>query len=349
MILWSTHRPAVVWATAAAILLAGGVAFTKLPLATRPRVELPRLQITAQWPGAAAELVEAYVTAPIEAAVQAVRNVRKISSQSDEGTTRLTVDLDEGTNAQLTRLAVLERLELLRSDLPPGATPPAVGNYVPEQLAEQPLLRYTLSGPYTAGTLARLARELITPRLGAVAGVADVAVSGGAEQGVTVAYDARRLRQLGVTPDALQDALQSAQLRRALGAERAGAAERPVVLEARASTAAALGDLPVAARNDRVFRLGDLAAVRLEEDTRGFFYRVNGEPAVGLTVSRLAGADAIRTAAAVRHTMSGLAVALPPGIKLRVQADESVELARQLRTLAVRGAIACAAVILVLA
>jgi multidrug efflux pump subunit AcrB len=348
VIAWAVRRPAVVWAAAAALLLAGGVAFTRLPLATKPQVELPRLQIAAQWPGASAELVEAYLTAPIEAAVQGVRGVRKISSQSDEGSTRLTVDLEERANVQLSRLAILERLELLRADFPEGATAPSVGNYVPEELAEQPLLRYTLSGPHTAGTLERLAREHFKPRLGAVAGVAGVGVNGGAEQGVSVAYDALRLRQLAVSPDALAQAIREARVRRALGEERAGATLRPVVLRDRAASLAALADLPVRAGDGRVFRLGDLATVRLEEDSRDYFYRVNGEPAVGLTVSRLPGADAIRTAAAVRRTMAELAHQLPPGIKVRVQSDESVDLARQLDGLLIRGAIACAAVVLVL-
>lgn len=348
MITWAARRPAVVWATAGALLLAGAVAFTRLPLATRPRVELPRLRITAQWPGASAELVEAYLTAPIEAAVQGVRGVAKISSQSDEGGTRLTVDLEPGTNVQLTRLGILERLELLRTDFPPGATAPAVGNYVPDDLAEQPLLRFTLSGPYTPGTLARLARERITPRLAAVPGVAGVDVSGGAEQGVTVAYDATRLRQLDVSPDALRQALEGALVRRALGTEQGSSAERPVVLDARTVSLAAIAELPVSAAGQRSFRLGDLAAVRLEEDARDLFYRVNGDPAVGLTVSRLPGADAIRTATAVRKTMTALTAELPPSITVRVQSDESVELARQLEALLVRGTIACLAVVLVL-
>ncbi|HXF95251.1 MAG TPA: efflux RND transporter permease subunit [Gemmatimonadales bacterium] len=348
MITWTVRRPAVVWASAVALLLAGAVAFSRLPLATKPRVELPRLQIGVDWPGASAELVETYLTAPIEAAVQTVRGVTKISSQADEGRTQLTVELEEGANVQLSRLAILERMELLRSHFPEGATAPTIGNYVPEALAEQPLQRYTLSGPYTPGTLARLARERIRPRLSAVPGVADVAVSGGAELGVAVVYDATRLRQLGLAPEALFEALQAAQEHRALGEERAGPGERPVVLRDRATSLDALGELPVRAGDGRVFRLGDLAAVRLEEDARDFIYRVNAEPAVGLTVSRLPGADAIRTGAAVRRTIAALRRELPPGMKMRVQYDESGDLARQLRSLVLRGAIAAALVILAL-
>ena len=60
MIRWSAGRPAVVWATSLALLAAGGLAFARLPLATRPVVELPRLMVSASWPGASAELVESY-------------------------------------------------------------------------------------------------------------------------------------------------------------------------------------------------------------------------------------------------------------------------------------------------
>ena len=68
MIHWATRRPAVVLATAVAILLAGGVSFTRLALATRTSIELPRLNVSASWPGASAELMETYLTSPIEAA-----------------------------------------------------------------------------------------------------------------------------------------------------------------------------------------------------------------------------------------------------------------------------------------
>jgi len=222
VIAWAVHRPAVVWAAAASLLLAGGVAFTRLPLATRPTVELPRLTVSATWPGASAELVEAYLSAPIEAAIQTVRGVRRVDSESDEGSAQLTVHLAADADVPLARLGVLERLDLLRDDLPAGATPPRVGNYVPEELAEQPLLQYTLAGPYTPGTLARLAQRVIVPQIGTLPGVAGVSVMGGAEVGVTVAYDAARLRQLGVDPAALAEALSTSRVVLAVGAERAG-------------------------------------------------------------------------------------------------------------------------------
>jgi hypothetical protein len=65
----------------------------------------------------------------------------------------------------MTRLAILERLELLRPELPLGVIPPSVSNYVPQDLDERPLVEYTVSGPYTPGTLAKIMTEDIEPRL----------------------------------------------------------------------------------------------------------------------------------------------------------------------------------------
>ena len=100
--------------------------------------------------------METYVTSPIEAAIQGVRGVRRTSSQSSDETSSLTVELEPKADVQLARLAILERLELLRPEFPPGVVAPTVSNYVPENLEEQPLLLFTVSGPYTPGTLQKL-------------------------------------------------------------------------------------------------------------------------------------------------------------------------------------------------
>lgn len=349
MITWAARRPAVVWATCAVLVLAGAVAFTRLPLATRGQVELPRLQVSASWPGAAAELVEMYLTSPMESAIQPVRGVRSTESTSNEGAASIVVDLDPDADIQLARLGILERLEVLREEFPPGASGASVSNHVPEGLEEQPLLRFVVAGPYTPGALRRITIEQIRPRLAAVEGVAGVTQQGGAETGISVAYDGERLRSLGIRPAALASALQAARVVEALGEQRDGETAIPVRIRDEPGAIGELGDVPVVGAGGIVHRLGDLASIRPDEDDRGFFYRVNGQTAVGLFVSRLPGADAIKTAARVRDAITAIERDLPTGLRVRVQSDESIELERQLDDLLLRGAIAFAAVLLVLA
>jgi HAE1 family hydrophobic/amphiphilic exporter-1 len=349
MIGFAVRRPAVVWAVSVALLVAGAIAFGRLPLATRTTVELPRLQVFAAWPGAAPEVIESWLTAPLEAAVQGVRGVRRVDSFSRDDLASLTIELEPAADVQLARLAILERLERLRPELPPGASAPVVGNYVPEGLEEAPLLQLSVSGPVTPGALQRLLEERVQPRLTAVPGVAGVQVRGGAELGVAVSYDPPLLRRVGVSPARLAEAIAGARVVQALGTLRADGVTRPVTLRDQPAAIDALLDLPVRGPAGRTFRLGELATVRADEDARGRFFRLDGVPALVVEVTRHPGADAIRTAAALRAAVAELGPTLPPLVRVRVANDQSEALAEELRDLLRRGGIAFGAVLLVLA
>ena len=330
-------------------MFAGAVAFTRLPLATKTQVELPRLTIQTNWPGASAELIESYLSSPIEAAIQPVRGVRKTSSESGDRGSSIRVDLDPDADVGMTRLAILERLELLRADLPLGVVPPSVSNYVPEDLDERPLVEYTVSGPYTPGTLAKIMTEDIEPRLETVEGVSGVSAMGGAETGVSVIYDPTRLRQLGVSPAAIAAAVRDARQVDALGLDQRGIMELPVTLRDQPKIMEDLGKLPVRGPGGRISRSASWPTSARKRIPAGSFNRFNGQTAVSMSVSRLAGSDAIKTTARIQKALAELQPSLAPGIRFRMQWDESKELADELRDLALRGAIAFLAVMLVLA
>lgn len=349
MIRWAAGRPAVIWSMAVGLVIAGGVAFTRLPLATRTTVELPKLSVNGSWNGASPELVETYITSPLESAIQGVRGVRSVSSTSQENRSSITIELDPRADVTLARLAILERVETLRPDLPPGArNGVTVSNWVPEELTEQSLLEINVTGPYTPGALAKIAEDRIVPRLSALPGIAGVSVRGGARLGVSVAYTPSHLRQLGIEPTALQQAINAARIVDVIGTEQLGANERNVVLRDVPGSVEDLARLPVRASLGRVFALGQLATIRPQEDAGGNFYRLNGVTAVSLSLARQPTADAIKTAAAARAALREAQRALPEGVTLKVASDQSEDLADQLRDLVLRGAIAFGAVALIL-
>jgi HAE1 family hydrophobic/amphiphilic exporter-1 len=350
MIRWAVNRPAVVWATAIAILVSGGIAFTRLALATRTNVEFPRLTVSAGWPGASAELMEMYITAPIEAAVQGVRDVRKTSSTSSEGQSSVSVTLDPRADIQLTRLAILERMEVLRTDsaFPDRSIRPRVENYTPEALRDQPLLTFSITGPYTPGSLQKIVREQVVPRISAVPGVGGATAQNTVRVGVAVIYDPQLLRQLQIRPEMLVQVLGGSRLVQSLGDEVLGASVRHVILRDEPGALEELAALPVRNTNGRVFRLGELARLTPEEDAQGSFSRIDGLPSMTMYVYREPTSDAIKTADAVLAGLDQVKPTLPPGISFRIARNESVDLGKKLRDLEIRGLIAFAAVTLVL-
>lgn len=349
MIRFATHRPAVVWAVCAAVLVAGAIGFTRLPLASRTSVELPRLTVASTWNGASAEVMEMYVTSPVEALVQGVRGVKRTTSESRDNGMNITVELEAQADVQMARLGILERLELLRGEFPPGVTPPSVSNYTPEGLEEPPLLQVEVSGPYTPGTLQKLLLDQVAPRLAAVPGVSSVADRGGSDLGVAVSYDPSLLRRIDLGPQLLTSTLTGARVVQALGREVKDGVERTVTLRDEPTSLEAVAALPVTAPDGRVFRLGELATIRAEEDAQGRFFRINGVPAVAVHLYRHANADAIKTAIAARAAVDELQRVAPPGVRYRVSQDASIDLDKELTDLMRRGATAFVAVLLVLA
>lgn len=349
MIGFATRRPAVVWAMCTAILVAGGIAFSRLPLASRTSVELPRLTVTASWNGAAAEVVEMYVTSPVESLVQGVRGVRRTTSESRDNSMNITVELEPKADVQMARLGILERLELLRGEFPPGVSRPSVSNFTPEGLDEPVLLQVQVSGPYTPGALGKMLEEQAAPRLAAVPGVSTVSARGGSNIGVALAYDPALLRRLNMSPTLLTGAINGAKIVEALGSETRDGVTRSVTLRDEPRSLGDVEQLPVSAPGDRVFKLGELSTVRAEEDAMGNFFRINGVPAVAISLYRHANADAIKTAAAARAAVDELQRAAPPGVTYRVSQDASIDLDKELTDLMKRGAIAFVAVLFVLA
>jgi HAE1 family hydrophobic/amphiphilic exporter-1 len=331
-------------------MVSGGIAFTRLALATRTTVEFPKLQIRASWQGASAELMEMHVTAPIEAAVQGVRDVRKTSSSSSEGSAVVTAELDPKADVQLTRLAILERMEVLRTDsaFPDRNVQPRVSNYVPEALQDRPLMVFSVTGPYTPGSLQKIVNEQVVPRISSVPGVGSATAQNSITLGMAIIYDPQLLRQLQIRPEALNQALQSARMVRSLGDETMGASVRHVILRDDPSALEELSALPIRSASGRVFRLAELARLTPDEDAHGTFSRIDGMPSLTMNVQREPGADAIKTADAVLANLESIKPALPPGIRFTVASNESVDLGKKLRDLEIRGIIAFMAVTLVL-
>jgi HAE1 family hydrophobic/amphiphilic exporter-1 len=329
--------------------VSGGVAFSRLALATKTTVELPTLSLAGSWNGASPELMEMYVTAPLEAAVQSVRDVRRVESVSRDGSSQLTIYLEPKAHVQYTRLAIMERLEILRKEFPVGIFVSPVQNYVPDALREEVLLQVRMTGPYTTGALQKLIDDIVAPRVSAVSGVGAVRRMGGTDFSVSLNYNAQLLRQLGIPPELIADAVRNSRTRvERIGEEAVGATVQPVVFREELDAIADLGSIPVRSPAGRIFRLGDLASIRPEEDAGGRFYRIDGQPALTLTISREAKADAIRTANDVIATIDDVKRQMPPGVRLDVVSNSSVDLKKDLDDLTRRGLIAFAAVLFVL-
>ncbi|HSG82448.1 MAG TPA: efflux RND transporter permease subunit, partial [Gemmatimonadota bacterium] len=352
MIRLSINRPTTIAMVYIAIAAVGIASFIDIPVELLPDVDYPQLTINTNWPGASPEVVESFLTAPLEGAAQQVRGVRKIESESSEASSEITVEFDRETDMDFARLELGERIQSIRDDLPPDVRP-QVSLYVPRefQTGARVDIQYTLSGSYTFEHLRKYAEDELRPQVLALDGVEEVAVWGGEEREILIELNRGRMEAFGVRPAEVIATLNSAELVRTAGKLQRGNTEWVVSVRNDLDAASEIRSLivvPDTMGTGEVVRISDVAQVRDATAEPQRYYRIDGKPAIAIAMVRGPGTNAVRVADAVKAKMDELRDALPAGMRLALERDESREIRTQLTDLRLRAAAAAIIIFLVL-
>jgi HAE1 family hydrophobic/amphiphilic exporter-1 len=351
MIGLSIRRPVAVAMTYLAVALLGVAAWRNIPIELLPDTQLPRLTVRGSWPGASPETIEAFLTSPIEAVIQQVRGVEKVTSESYEqqgsGVSNVEVEFARDTDMDFARLDLSERLATLEEELPPGVRSVTVEPYVPPEFSAQAgraFLRYTLTGPYTLEALRTFLDDQVAPELGQLDGVAVVRVYGGRDRLVEIEMDEDRVTALGLTPSLVFMRINDLDLVREAGAVRTLDQEFAVTIRNRPSSVQEIRDAVISSAEGRLIKVSDVAVVRDTYEEAFSYYRIDGSPAVAFIVMKEVGANTVRVAELVKARMAELESRLPMGSRVILDQDESEEIKEQLTDLRYR-ALAAAFVI----
>jgi HAE1 family hydrophobic/amphiphilic exporter-1 len=350
----SLKRPVAVAMAYTAVALLGVAAWRNIPIEMLPDRNLPQLTVNGSWHGASPETTEAFLTAPLEAAIQQVRGVEKILSESYEeqgvGRADITVEFQRDTDMEFARLDLSERIATLEEDLPEGVDRVTVSPYVPDEFEEQnrPFLQYTFTGPYTLEGLRLHLDEVVQPELGQVEGVANVIVYGGRERRLEIELDQEEIGALGLDPATVRRKIEELDLVREAGVIREGDRERTITIvnrprnaeEVRAAVITSAGQTPV--------RVADVADVHDTFDEPRELHRINGDAAVGFVVLKDVGVNTVRVAAAVRERLAELERLSPLGSEFVLVYDQSEDIERQLTDLRTRAGFSAIVIFFVL-
>lgn len=342
MIRASIRRPVAVAMGYFAVALLGVAAWRNLPVELLPDTQLPRLTVRGSWPGASPETVEAFLTSPVEAAIQLVRGVEKVTSISREGEANIGVEFTRETDMDFARLDLSERLATLEeTELPAGVRRVLVEPYVPDAFRDirRAFLEYTFTGPRTLESLREHLEDVVIPELSRVEGVSVVRARGGRERLLEVELDRERMAAMGVSAPQVANKLMDLDLVREAGSVREGDREWTVTIRNRPGSAQDIRSAIVSGAGGRVVRVSDVAVVRdTYEDVRSH-NRINGRPAVSLSLYREIGTNAVRVADRVKERMEVVEQSNPPNTRFILEWDESRDIRRQLSDLRNRAAV----------
>jgi HAE1 family hydrophobic/amphiphilic exporter-1 len=346
MIKLSIRRPVAVAMAYMAVAMLGLFAWQNIPIERLPNTQLPELNMSASWPGASPETVEAFLTSPLESMVQQVQGVEKVRSTSTENRASINVEFAIDTDMDFARLDLSERLSQLRDDLPEGVRNVTVSPYVPDEFADQnaPFLYYTFTGPYTLEGLQLHLDEVVVPELQRIEGVGSVTTGGARERVLEVRVDEEATRAIGLNPSEIGRRIRELDLVRDAGSVREGGEELTVTIVNRPESASEIRDAIIARVGERIVRVSDVATITDTFSDPTSLERISGSPAVYLRLQKEIGTNTVRVTDRVKERMAELEELNPYGATFILEREESEEIREELADLRTR-AIAAGVVI----
>src|SRR5438128_2570963 len=209
-------RPIGTSLLAAALLMAGALAFNFLPVAPLPQVEFPVIQVSAGLPGADPQTMASAVATPLERQFGRISGVNQMTSTSQLGSTSIVLQFDLNRDINAAGRDVQAAINAARSQLP--ANLPSNPSYRKSNPADAPILILALtSDTETVPQMYDAADSILAQKLAQVAGVGTVFVGGAAQPAVRAEVNPMLLNKLGLGLDTVRNALNAANANRPKG------------------------------------------------------------------------------------------------------------------------------------
>ena len=321
-------RPIFAWVIAIIIMLAGGLALTRLPISMYPNIAPPSVRITATYPGASAKVVEDSVTQVIEQNMKGLDGLIYMSATSEaSGHTTIALTFDNATNPDIAQVQVQNKLQLAMPLLPEEVQRQGVNVSKSRTGFLMVVAFVSEDGSMTRDDISDYVTANLSDPLSRVPGVGAVQVFG-APYAMRIWLDPNKLDTYGLTIDDVVDAVRAQNAQVTIGqlggtpAVDGQQLNATISAQERLQTPEQFRDIVVRSKTDgSVLKLGEIARVEIGAETYEFLTRYKGQPASGMAISLATGANALATSAAVQKALDDLRPYFPAGLKAVVPFD----------------------------
>jgi HAE1 family hydrophobic/amphiphilic exporter-1 len=330
MVSFFTHRPIFSSSIAVIMVLAGAICYFLLPVSQFPDITPPQVVVSANYPGASAQVVADTVTTPLEQQINGVQGMTYMSSSSsNDGSSNITVTFDVGYPLSIAAVDVQNRVSQASSSLPPIVN--QAGVTIKKQNPNFVLIVSLTSpdGSVDPVTLSNYAFLQIVDPLKRLDGVGDVQIFGERRYSMRVWLDPDKLANLGITAVDVQQAIQEQNVQVAAGKIGQSPAPAGTPFEMQVNTTGRLSDpeqfRDIVVRTDAkagsVVRLRDVARVELgalQYASSGFFGK---DPTVVVALYQRPGSNALQLQQRVKAKMDELSQRFPKGVEYAMHYD----------------------------
>lgn len=314
------HRPVLSISICIMLVLMGLKAASNLPVSQFPQIESSSLVISTPYVGAPADVVQGFVTDPIERAASTVPGIDYIDSVTTAGFSVVTVwlNLNENSTSALAELST--RLDQIRFELPAGAEDPSVE----VSRADRPNAGFYLDVVYEGISRAEATDYLsrrVTSILAAIPGVQRVGLPGGRLPAMRVWLKPDQMEAFNLSATEIEAALRSNNVIATMGRTENSSQRIDLLANTALQSVDDFRRLVIREKNGVQVRLGDIARISLGEEEGTTDARINQRQTIFISAWPLPGANEIAIADRLYAVINEINPTLPKGMSIRVGYD----------------------------
>jgi len=323
----SIRRPVLTIVISLLITLAGAISLTQLAVREYPAVDPPTLSITTSYPGAAAEVVQAQITEPIEEAVNAVAGILTLTSTSREGASQISAEFSLDTDLDSAASDVRDQVARAVRNLPLDSNPPVLNKSHADSTA---IFGLALSSDSRSQLELGAYADSLRERLQTVPGIAGVDQPAEKRFAMRLWMDPEKLAAYGLSPLEVRQALNRENIELPSGRIEGETVELPVKTLSRLNTAEEFNALIVKRSGDSIVRFRDIGYAELGAQNERGALKMGDTPIAGLYFKQQPGANQIEIVDELRRRIEQIRKEVPPDIKLEVAYDNTEYVRRSL-------------------
>ena len=316
-------RPVLAISLSLLLVLLGIQALTKMQVREYPNMTNTVVKVTTSYYGANADLIQGFITQPIEQAIAQADNIDFISSQSFMGSSTITVNMKLNTEPSGAVADILAKVNSVSSQLPSEAEDPTID--VSTGSTTSVIYIAFSSDDLNSSQITDYLERVVKPQLFSINGVAKVNLYGGTKFALRIWLDPERMAGFGLSTAEVVTILQANNIQSASGQAMGYFTLFNGSSETQVKNAAELENLIIATReNGKTIHLQDIARVSLEKSHDTYRAMANGDDAVVVAIDAAPTANPLDITADVRLMLPALDASNPSSIKMKVLYDSTI-------------------------
>ena len=308
----SIRRPVLATVLTVIILLFGMIGYTTLGVREYPSVDNPIISVTCSYSGANADVIENQITEPLEQNINGIPGIRSLSSVSQQGQCRITVEFELSVDLETAANDVRDKVSRAQRYLPRDCDPPTVSK---ADADASPILMVAIqSNSRSLLELSEIADLTVKEQLQTISDVSSVSIWGEKRYSMRLWLDPVRMAGYGITPVDIKNAMDNENVELPSGSIEGNTVELTLRTMGQMHSAEEFNNVVIKEVDGQIIRLSDIGYAELGAADLKSYMKMNGVPMVGVVVIPQPGANHIEIADAVYERMEQMRKDLPDDV-----------------------------------